>query len=119
MAEFPDVAGIGAVENVIAYWNIEQSVPDLGGACFPRRIERAVDHQGSRADDNGKTQNAIAIFNANLQQYPKSASAYNGTGGAYLRSGQKDLAIESYKNALKLGPHDQNATEALRNLKQD
>jgi tetratricopeptide (TPR) repeat protein len=69
--------------------------------------------------DNGKTQNAIAIFKAKLHQCRKSASAYDGIGEACLRSGQKVIAIESYKNALKLDPHDQNATEAPRNLKQD
>ena len=28
-------------------------------------------------------------------------------------------AIESYENALKLDPNDQNATESLRNLKRN
>ena len=34
---------------------------------------------------------------------------------AYSGSGRKDLAIESYENALRLDPHDQNAAESLRN----
>jgi tetratricopeptide (TPR) repeat protein len=67
--------------------------------------------------DNGKTQDAIAIFKTNLQEYPKSASAYDGVGDAYSRSGQKESAIESYQNALKLDPHDRNAADALRKLK--
>jgi CubicO group peptidase (beta-lactamase class C family) len=81
--------------------------------------ESTLPHLGHDLLENGKTQEAISIFKANLQEYPKSASAYDGIGEAYSRSGRKDLAIESYENALKLDPHDQNATESLRNLKRN
>jgi len=79
--------------------------------------EDTLDQVGHSLLENGKTQDAIEFFKTNVAEYPKSAGRYDSLGEAYSRSGRTVPAIESYENALKLDPHDQNATEALRNLK--
>jgi tetratricopeptide (TPR) repeat protein len=65
---------------------------------------------------NGKAQDAIAIFKANVEEYPRSAGAYDSLGEGYSDSGQRELAIERYHHALKLDPHDQTQPKPFGNL---
>ena|SRR5215469_12207923 len=96
-----------------------QKYRDLKASSSPdyRLGEDTLDDAGHALLKNDKTQDAIAILKANVQEYPKSASVYDSLGEAYSHSGQKNLAIETYQKALKLDPHDQNAAEALRKLR--
>jgi TolA-binding protein len=67
---------------------------------------------------SGKLQDAIVVFQRNVKEYPKSANAYDSLGEAYLKAGQKDLAIRNYEMSLQLNPKNQNAIEALKKLRQ-
>jgi CubicO group peptidase (beta-lactamase class C family) len=67
---------------------------------------------------SGRTQDAIAIFRRNVEEYPKSANAYDSLGEAYMKAGQKDLAIRNYEMSLQLNPKNQNAIDVLKKLKQ-
>jgi CubicO group peptidase (beta-lactamase class C family) len=67
---------------------------------------------------SGQTQDAIAVFQRNVQEYPKSANVYDSLGEAYMKAGQKDLAIQNYEMSLKLNPGNQNAIEMLKKLKE-
>ena len=49
--------------------------------------------------NNGHCPEAIALLNFNLTLNPNSQSVNEALGDAYLKSGQKELAIESYKKA--------------------
>jgi tetratricopeptide (TPR) repeat protein len=42
---------------------------------------------------------AIDLLKLNVQIYPGSGNAYDRLGEAYMESGQKQLAIESYTSA--------------------
>ena len=59
---------------------------------------------------------AIAILLLNTEFYPESPNCYDSLGEAYMKSGNKELAIENYKKALKLNPESQNAKEMLEKL---
>jgi 3-oxoadipate enol-lactonase len=66
---------------------------------------------------NGKTKEAIALFKLNTIAYPNSGNTYDSLGEAYLKDGQRELAVQNYERALELNPNNTNAREVLRQLK--
>jgi|SRR5271165_1251854 len=67
---------------------------------------------------SGKTLDAIAVFQRNVQEYPQSGNVYDSLGEAYLKDGQKDLAMQNYEKSLQLDPKNKNAVEMLKKLKE-
>jgi tetratricopeptide (TPR) repeat protein len=65
----------------------------------------------------GKTPEAIAVFQRNVLEYPQSGNVYDSLGEAYMKAGQKGLAIQNYEKSLQLDPKNQNAVEMLKKLK--
>ena len=65
---------------------------------------------------DGQVQDAILVFERNAQEYPQSSNAYDSLGEAYMKAGQKDLAIVNYKKSLQLEPGNQNAVGQLKKL---
>jgi tetratricopeptide (TPR) repeat protein len=59
---------------------------------------------------------AIDLLKLNVQIYPDSSNAYDSLGDAYMKSGQKELAIESYTKSLEKDPTNDNAKEKLKQL---
>ena len=59
---------------------------------------------------------AIAILNLNALQHPDSSDSYAHLGGAYAKSGQKQLAIDNYKKALEKNPENDEAKKQLAEL---
>jgi cytochrome c-type biogenesis protein CcmH/NrfG len=41
---------------------------------------------------------------------------YDSLGEAYMRHGDKDLAIKSYGRSLEINPHNGNAVQMLKKL---
>jgi tetratricopeptide (TPR) repeat protein len=66
----------------------------------------------------GKISDAIAVFQRNVQEFPKSGNVYDSLGEAYMKNGQKGLAIENYEKSLQLDPKNQNAIDTLKKLKE-
>jgi tetratricopeptide (TPR) repeat protein len=66
--------------------------------------------QGKKAAD------AIEIFKLNVEMFPQSANVYDSLGEAYMKNGDKDLAIANYKKSLELDPKNTNATARLASL---
>ncbi len=60
---------------------------------------------------------AIAILKLNVRCYSKSSNVYDSLAEAYMKNGQKKLAIKNYKKSLELNPDNVNAREMLNNLK--
>lgn len=65
---------------------------------------------------NKRMNDAIEIFKFNVQSYPKSANVYDSLGEAYMKSGQKQLAIENYKKSLELNPDNPNAVKYIKEM---
>jgi len=63
-----------------------------------------------------QTDAAIQTFKLEVQDYPKFWNAYDSLGEAYLKAGQKDLAIENYQKSVELNPENHSGIEALRKL---
>jgi CubicO group peptidase (beta-lactamase class C family) len=66
----------------------------------------------------GHEQDAITVFQRNVQEFPASSNVYDSLGEAYVVAGQKDLAIANYEKSLQLNPKNQNAVEHLKELRQ-
>ena len=80
-------------------------------------VESTLNELGYTLLSSGQTQDAIVVFQRNVQEYPKSANVYDSLGEAYMQAGQKDLAIQNYETSLRLNPENRNAIDMLRKLK--
>jgi imidazolonepropionase-like amidohydrolase len=59
---------------------------------------------------------AIAVFKLNVEAHPNSFNVYDSLGEAYMRNGDKELAIKNYQKSLELNPDNQNGREMLKRL---
>jgi CubicO group peptidase (beta-lactamase class C family) len=65
-----------------------------------------------------KPAEAVAIFKLNATENPRSSNAFDSLGEAYEKNGDKKLAVQSYKTAIKLDPSNQHAMTRLKELQQ-
>jgi tetratricopeptide (TPR) repeat protein len=65
----------------------------------------------SRAED------AVEIFQLNVEQYPESANAWDSLGEGYLAAGDRARAEEAYAKSLELDPENENAREKLAEIR--
>jgi len=72
---------------------------------------------GYRLLYGGKEADGLMVFQKNVQEYPQSSNVYDSLGEAYMKTGQKDLAIQNYEKSLQLDPKNNNAVEQLKKLK--
>jgi len=63
---------------------------------------RDVEYFGNALLKQKKMKPALAIFNENAKLYPADAAVYKSLGRVYLASGNKPLALKSYKRSLIL-----------------
>lgn len=63
-----------------------------------------------------KINEAIRIFELNVEAYPMSSNVYDSLGEAYMAHGDKELAIRNYKKSLDLDPRNTNAVDKLKEL---
>lgn len=66
--------------------------------------------------DENHLPEAIDLFKLTAQLFPGSWNAFDSLGEAYMRAGQKQLAIDNYKKSLELKPGNDNAKEKLKVL---
>ena len=78
--------------------------------------ESAVDSWGYELMTGNHFPEAIDIFNLNAKSYPDSGNVYNSLGEAYMKSGQKQRAIDNYKKSLEKDPSNDNARQKLKDL---
>lgn len=67
----------------------------------------------------GQTKEAIEIFKYAAEEYPQSATIYEGLGEAYGKAGYMDLAIQNFKKSLDLDPDRENARMMLDLLEKE
>jgi len=63
-----------------------------------------------------KLPDSVTILKLNAEAFPSSANVYDGLGEAYMKNGNKELAIENYKKSLELDPKNSNAAGMLKKL---
>jgi tetratricopeptide (TPR) repeat protein len=77
-----------------------------------RLPENLINQIGYQFLFDGKPDEAIAVFKANVERYPDSANVYDSLAEAYERGGRIDLAEPLYEKAQTLGQqnNDPNAS---------
>jgi CubicO group peptidase (beta-lactamase class C family) len=92
------------------------------GEMTGERAEKAINQLGYTLlyslSYSGHEQDAIRVFQQNVRDFPQSSNVYDSLGEAYMKVGQKDLAITNYEKSLQLDPKNQNAVTQLRKLNQ-
>jgi uncharacterized membrane protein len=59
---------------------------------------------------------AVRMFQLNVEAYPHSSNAYDSLAEAYLDNGDRVRAIANYKKALELNPRNTNSAVMLRKI---
>jgi CubicO group peptidase (beta-lactamase class C family) len=83
---------------------------------IPLDNDRVLNSLGYNFLQEGKTAEAISVFIVNTKLFPDIANTYDSLGEAYLKNGNKELAIENYKKALQMNPDNKNAEKILKEL---
>lgn len=65
----------------------------------------------------GKTDAAIAIFQANAAAYPTNWAVWDSLAEAHMKAGNNSKAIELYEKSLELNPENGNGRMMLQHLK--
>ncbi len=103
----------GNLEKAVAiYQQKKQEQPN-----FMPAHEEYINRGGYQAMGNGNLDLALNIFKLNVALHPKAYNTYDSLAEAYLKKGEKELAIKNYKKSLELNPKNNNATEMLKNMK--
>jgi len=80
--------------------------------------ERDLNHTGYILLDQNKVKEAIAVFNLNVKSNPGSSNVYDSLGEAYLKDGNKEMAIKNYEKSLEIEPDNDNEKMMIGKLKE-
>jgi hypothetical protein len=83
---------------------------------IPLFTERQINALGYEYLFNGQIEEAIALFQLNVEVFPSSSNVYDSLGEGYMESGQYEPAIFNYQKSLELNPDNSNAVEKLKEI---
>jgi CubicO group peptidase (beta-lactamase class C family) len=63
-----------------------------------------------------KLNSALNIFKLIVKNHPDSANAYDSLGEAYLKIGNKELALQNYQKSVSINPNNDNAKKIIEFL---
>jgi hypothetical protein len=86
--------------SLIKYWHSEDDLNEWGYALLNQH----------------ELQKAIGVFKLNVQLHFQSANVYDSLGDAYMKAGNKEMAIINYRRALELNPKNEKAKKVLAQL---
>lgn len=87
-----------------------------GNAAIYDFSENELNTLGYQLLGKDRAKDAIEIFKLNVEMFPKSANPYDSLGEAYLKDGQKDLALVNYKKSVELNPNNAGAVKTINQL---
>jgi len=80
--------------------------------------EERINNLGYSLLQQGKLPEATALLKLNVEFYPNAWNTYDSLAEAYMKAGQRELAITNYKKSLELNPQNSNGREMLKKLEQ-
>jgi imidazolonepropionase-like amidohydrolase len=80
--------------------------------------EQGINHMAYDLLGSKRYKEAIAVFEMNTQDFPKSANTYDSLAEAQYKSGDLPHALDNYRKALEVDPKYPNAEEAAKFLKE-
>lgn len=78
--------------------------------------EATLNNLGYRLIQKNRIKDAIKIFRLNTEAYPQAYNTYDSLAEAYMKNGDRKLAIKNYKQSLQLNPKNTNAVTMLEKL---
>lgn len=78
--------------------------------------ESEVNAAGYQLLQSGKVAEAIEMFKINVEAFPKSGNVYDSLGEAYLKNGNKELAVVNYKKSVELDPGNEAGKKVLEEI---
>jgi len=81
--------------------------------------ENLINQMGYQLIFDGKADEAIAVFKANVERYPASANVYDSLAEAYERGGHLELAEPLYDKARVLGEQNKDPNAAIYKTNHD
>jgi CubicO group peptidase (beta-lactamase class C family) len=78
--------------------------------------EGTVNQAGYTLMGSKKLEDTILLFRKNVDLHPDSWNAYDSLGEAYMKHGDKDLAVKNYRKSVELKPTNENGLAALKKL---
>jgi CubicO group peptidase (beta-lactamase class C family) len=67
----------------------------------------------------GRVEEAIAVFELNVAEYPDAWNPYDSLGEAYLVAGDTARAVEYYERSLELNPENDNGRAVLERIRRE
>jgi len=101
--------GESSVQEITAYYKNNYN----GGFLPPENDVNSLGYQFLRNDPK----KALSYFQLNVTNYPKSSNAFDSLGEAYLKLGDKKLALKYYKKSFELDARNDNALKMIKQLK--
>lgn len=80
--------------------------------------EREINLLGYRLLNKDLTEEVIEFFKLNVSEDPGSWNTYDSLGEAYLKRGDKALAIENYRKSVELNPNNENGRKVPKSLEE-
>jgi hypothetical protein len=79
----------------------------LKSEAFTNAAEADINNLGYQLLGGGKIEDAIEVFKKNTEMYPASWNVWDSLAEGYMNKGDKKLAVDIYKKALRMAPENQ------------
>ncbi len=84
---------------------------------FTFEDENELNRYGYHLLSQEKTQEALAIFDLLISEFPNAFNAYDSMGEAYLKAGNEELALKNYEKSVELNPKNYHAVDQITRIK--
>jgi tetratricopeptide (TPR) repeat protein len=108
---------VRVLEKIDGKWKITFH---MNGSLSPDNfaaIESRINILGYQLVNLNKYKEAIKVFKLNVEYFPDSWNCYDSLAEAYMKDGNKKLAIKNYEKSIKLNPKNESAKEYIMKLK--
>jgi CubicO group peptidase (beta-lactamase class C family) len=78
--------------------------------------ESEINLLGYKLLEENKISDAIEVFKRNTEAFPTSSNTYESLGEAYMKRGDNELAITSFKKALEIDPKNSDAIQMMKQI---
>lgn len=104
----------GIDEGIQKFYEMKEKKRTFNQYDFPEWMMRSL---GLNYLLKNQIEKAIGIFKLNTQLYPESWQVYFDLAEAYMKNGDKKLAVQNYQKALDLKPDERKIVKTLEKLK--
>jgi CubicO group peptidase (beta-lactamase class C family) len=105
------IAAVGIDSAISAYHTLKQS--GNTGYDFSESVLNSYAYILMRAD---RINESIKVFKLNAELYPNSFNVYDSLADGYEKAGNKAMALESCKRALKIDPNNEYEKNRIKGL---